>query len=395
LPDSYYIYKRTLLNHFRIFHKRLVPSRIESELLNRLWDPTRAVLFCFESENPSQVYRIQHTAKLVDRLGYTPVLIRLDQLEYLSRFNFLRNYSAIFLHRLELTSTVKRLISAARRFGTRIVLDLDDFIFDPAIYAMSGLFPRLNSIEIKLHMRMAENVRRTMDACDAVTVSTSILKQAVEDAGKPAFLLPNAVSDEMVKSFRISHDPSAGVEKSAVIMGYLSGTSTHDRDFDEIRPAVESVLETFPETGLVIAGPLLINTDFELRYKTRIQRKKLVNWEEVPKLYRLIDLNLAPLETQNPFCAAKSGIKFLEAGLLGIPTIASPVPAFCEIIRHSDNGFLAHSRSDWLKCLNMLISDRDLLHKTGAEAHHTTITYHHLDGNLRTVKTIFDWIESH
>ena len=36
------------------------------------------------------------------------------------------------------------------------------------------------------------------------------------------------------------------------------------------------------------------------------------------------DINLAPLEVGNPFCEAKSQLKFFEAGLVNCTTIASP-----------------------------------------------------------------------
>jgi glycosyltransferase involved in cell wall biosynthesis len=48
----------------------------------------------------------------------------------------------------------------------------------------------------------------------------------------------------------------------------------------------------------------------------------------------------------NPFSQSKSEIKFMEAALLGIPTVASPTQAFQHAIISGENGYLA-APGDW------------------------------------------------
>ena len=43
-----------------------------------------------------------------------------------------------------------------------------------------------------------------------------------------------------------------------------------------------------------------------------------MNWRELPWIIAQTDINLAPLEMDNPFCQAKSEIKFVEAALVGV-----------------------------------------------------------------------------
>ena len=67
-------------------------------------------------------------------------------------------------------------------------------------------------------------------------------------------------------------------------------------------------------------------------------------WQGLPNIVAQIDINLAPLELDNPFCQAKSEIKFTEAALVGVPTVASPTQAFVYAMRDGEDGLLAAGR---------------------------------------------------
>jgi hypothetical protein len=64
-----------------------------------------------------------------------------------------------------------------------------------------------------------------------------------------------------------------------------------------------------------------------------------------------------PLQAGNPFCEAKSELKYFEAALAGVCTLASPVGPYARTIRHGFNGFLAASPADWEAVLTRLLGD--------------------------------------
>ena len=69
---------------------------------------------------------------------------------------------------------------------------------------------------------------------------------------KPVWVHPNALSHEMI---RLSEDAYRGRKPhDAVIMGYASGTRTHDRDFAVVAPALRQVLVQYPQTKLWLIG---------------------------------------------------------------------------------------------------------------------------------------------
>ena len=80
------------------------------------------------------------------------------------------------------------------------------------------------------------------------------------------------------------------------------------------------------------------------------------------------DINLAPLEVGNLFCEAKSELKFFEAALVDVPTIASPTGPLRRAIRQGETGLLATTPSDWFDTLTSLVDDFGLRNRIAAAA---------------------------
>jgi glycosyltransferase involved in cell wall biosynthesis/predicted SAM-dependent methyltransferase len=64
------------------------------------------------------------------------------------------------------------------------------------------------------------------------------------------------------------------------------------------------------------------------------------------------DICICPADVQNQ--PAKSNVKVTQAMALGLPVVASPLPAYREIIRHGENGFLAGTEGEWREALEEL-----------------------------------------
>ncbi|MCX6763727.1 MAG: glycosyltransferase, partial [Candidatus Moranbacteria bacterium] len=80
------------------------------------------------------------------------------------------------------------------------------------------------------------------------------------------------------------------------------------------------------------------------------------------------EIILAPLEVGNPFCEAKSELKFFEAGILEVPTVAVKNQTFSEAIIDGVDGFLAGNSQEWFEKMEKLILNDNLRQEMGKKA---------------------------
>jgi hypothetical protein len=152
-----------------------------------------------------------------------------------------------------------------------------------------------------------------------------------------------------------------------IVIGYFSGTGSHNRDFTLVSPLLAELMGRYEHLWLHLSGHLEIGGSL-LAYTDRIRRAPFVAWQELPSLVAQIDINIAPLELDNPFCQAKSEIKYTEAALVGVPTVASPTEAYRYAIHDGVDGFLAATPDEWRQALTQLIEQPALREQVGEAA---------------------------
>ena len=272
----------------------------------------------------------------------------------------------LVLHRMAWDRVAASLVDQVQRRGGRVILDVDDLVFDEDAFRWIDSPDFADPIRVHLYRENMRRNRTTLDHSDFVLTSTGYLSKRVLERGKPAWVHRNGFSLEMLSL----SDQAAARPRSAgrrVVVGYASGTPTHDRDFALVRPALQQLLEKCAWVELWLIGRLEAGNDWGAA-ADRVRRISFVPWRELPALLAKLDINLAPLRLDNPFSQSKSEIKFMEAALVSVPTIASPTDAFSSAIRSGETGLLAESTQEWLDGLLWLSAETAEREKLGAAA---------------------------
>src|SRR4051812_16619571 len=254
------------------------------------------------------LYRCVHLQEQLQALGHDAIVVdwfddaRIDPAQALS-------YDVIVLYRLPISPALESLISQARQVNKPVIFDTDDLIFEPELTQWHRAVKNLSPADQVQHL---EDVRRylvTLLAADAVTVATPFLAELADKRGKATFVHRNSLGNEMLElADELYKGRSSRAVEPKVVIGYGSGTATHDVDFLAVTASLVTVLEQFPQVELWIAGPLNLPSTLN-RFANRVRRYPLTDWQDWFRLMARMDIVLAPLETGNVFCRAKSEIK--------------------------------------------------------------------------------------
>jgi glycosyltransferase involved in cell wall biosynthesis/ubiquinone/menaquinone biosynthesis C-methylase UbiE len=344
------------------FKSRKKTSRfLSGQIPTRSWG--NEVLIISGSEGDMERYRCHHAQ---EQLGLRGVSCEVRHVNDAALPWRIPQYELVILHRVPWFESVEKIITQARHRDALVVLDIDDLVFDIELVSRIDALRTMDKAQRDLYLDGVRRYRQTVELCDGALVTTDYLAQAIAKLGKPAWIHRNALSAELIKISDAAF-LSSNPRKDKVIIGYASGTRTHNRDFQEAQPALRRILERYPQVELWIVGHLDLDKTWE-PLKNRVRRVSFVPWRELPHLLAQFDINLAPLELGNPFCEAKSELKYFEAGIVGVPTVASRTSAFEFAIRHGENGMLADGEESWFEALDQLVSDPKFRLAVGSRA---------------------------
>ena len=345
----------------------LIPRRLSGD-----------ILIISSGVGDSARYRGAHVAEELRQQGFR-VAVTTQYNPLLARYA--DAFSIFIFHRTLYTGRVKALFDQAKSLGKTLVFETDDLVFDPVFVRQMDFYRSMNVLEKKLYEHGVGGEILDDPAVEAATTTTAYLAEKLRAKGKRVFIVKNKLSEEDVKwadeIISLGHSDQGGeipssLDDAWVRIGYASGTATHNKDFSTITEALLRLLVDHSNTVLVIAGPLLLDERFA-PFADRIERLPFADRREHFRNLASLHINIAPLEIGEPFCEGKSELKFFEAGIVAVPTVAAATGSFVEAIDDGVDGFVARDIEEWYAKLCRLVEDSALRVSMGQTARDKTL----------------------
>lgn len=330
-----------------------------------------SVLFITGGVGDSAMYRADNQAEELRIQGIPsdatiqddPLLVR-----YADKFQ------VFVFHRTLFTGKISKMIEKIKESQKTMVFDTDDLVFDPKYIQATDFFQNKMSYFEKKQYENGVGIEILKDpSLTACSTTTDYLKRELEKYGKKVFLSTNKINEkELEIAEKISLAKKEEKPEGKIRVGYFSGSMTHNKDFATINQPLMKIMEKYPQVELLIVGPLDIDDELN-RFQERIVHSGFVSKEKHYANIASVDINLAPLETNNPFCDSKSELKFFEAGIVKVPTVAVRNETFSKAITDGEDGFLAGTEEEWFQKIERLILDENLRKDMGEKAYQKSL----------------------
>lgn len=174
-----------------------------------------------------------------------------------------------------------------------------------------------------------------MQACSAVVVLSEVSKKAIIDRGVPAnkvWVVPNCVDEELTE---IELDKHSARRKIKLEERTWIGTVTSVVDYEGLDVLIDALSYLPEDIGVLVVGDGIAMPKLQkqvrdkgvagrVRFVGRKPREEIVYW------YSALDLFVLPRKDLE-VCRSVTPIKAMEAMALGVPVVASDLPAIREV----------------------------------------------------------------
>lgn len=306
----------------------------------------------------SFIYRCENLAQALSHRGHKTSLL------HISALLLRRDFDIVVFLRPQRSWLFDFVIDRLRKRGTVLVGDADDLIFDPEC-AQFRPSVRNDLADVAKVRKGFELNAEALAMLDKVQFSTDELVRRYL-ALRPAAqceVIPNA-------GFRLWPAMSQDRSASERNISYFSGTRTHDKDFSIVAPVLEKLLNRHEDLTVRIIGPVTLDFKHE-----RVIRVPKVPFKDYPKLVAASYISIAPLE-DTPFNQCKSALKTIEAGMMNVPTVVSPVGEYADV--HMLGVLHASSQAEWEYQLDFAL-DRENHKRLSFGLRNRTLAYTDVD----------------
>ena len=310
-------------------------------------------------------YRVLNKAEQLRKHGFAVKVVNLSDFQ----LSMAQNASHIIIYRSPISPELLRLCHLAKEYGKPVFFDIDDLVFDTVYTDQLSYTQGLNSVEKGNYDAGVRNYGYMLENCDGAITSTNQLQEELFKYQSKVLLNRNLASDDLI-AISSQYIKDYSQTSDIVKIGYFSGSISHNENFELIKPAIKQLLTKYSNVQLHIVGILDIPEDMK-PFENQIVTHDYVDWDKLPALISEVDINLAPL-VDSIFNRAKSEIKWIEAALVKVPTVASKIGAFSDAVVDGETGLLA-TDEEWFDKLEALVLSPELRQKIADAAYRAVL----------------------
>lgn len=307
-------------------------------------------------------YRVNHQMEQLEANGLSTDTVFYDVLT----LDMLKYYRGFVFFRCPVTDTVREFIKIAKYYNKRCFFDVDDLVIDQKYTDQIEFVANMAPADKAHYDDGVNRMQETLRLCDhAITTTEALQKELSHYLDGEVYINRNVASDE-IQSYSQKALQTVIKDPHKVIIGYFSGSITHNEDFEMVMPSLIKILQKHPHVFLKVTGIITILPELE-EFRERIIGGGFYNQREFPAVIADCDIAIAPL-TDSIFNAAKSENKWLLPALVKVPTVASRIGAFIESVDDGKTGILVDD-SEWFDALDKLVADKSYRERIGMAAY--------------------------
>jgi glycosyltransferase involved in cell wall biosynthesis len=270
--------------------------------------------------------------------------------------------------------TIRSFFQKVKESPSILVYEIDDQIFDAG---------QLEDWRISGLAHKPDSYQSAMSYADHFIVSTTALRNRIDSRfGKPVHIVHNCLNSEIISASANARSQRE-VSGQKFVIGYASGSSTHDADLNAALPSIIRFLRDYPLVEFRCIGAVTLPSSMMEEFGSRIIIQPPVNWRDLPSVLASFTIQIIPL-AYSKFNKFKSHIRFLESAAVGVPVIASNFGEQAATIIPGHTGELVKNSEDaWYEALVKMYTDTEFRDRLAERARAYVLKYWCTDSAFR------------
>jgi glycosyltransferase involved in cell wall biosynthesis len=313
-------------------------------------------------------YRVSQIKQIYEDNGYKVQVTGWN--DFWRSMEIIQQSAIAIFYRVPMSDEFKAYLMEIERLKLKSYYDIDDPIFNIELIESNKNIIYLEDSVVSNLIEDSYKYRQAMMNMRHFIVSTSGMKKVIMSqfgVKKTRVVVRRNAVDENTLRLSKNSIKNNGESEGVIRIIYATPSLAHSADFTACSRAIVKILEKYrARVKLVLMGdvelPLLLK-----KFKKNIIHEKSGSYEKFMQILGGCDINIVPL-LDDEFNATKSNIKFLDAAILKVPSICSPVGDY-DFLQDGKECFLANNKQQWIEKLSILIEDKKTRTKMGKDAY--------------------------